>query len=125
VLDSILRARLEGRGAKSIRIVACISVGSGFWPGQLAKPFNNGDTLHCYRYGDIAMRKRLATARPPGNAGMNLKERTHASNHPEPLHQDRTPDAIAAMKQFSEALLCSTCGPDGDVKAKVLFSRNR
>jgi hypothetical protein len=29
-----------------------------------------------------------------------------------------SPDAIAAMKQFSEALLCSTCGPDGDVKAK-------
>jgi hypothetical protein len=29
-----------------------------------------------------------------------------------------SPDAIAAMKQFSEALLCSTCTPDGDVKAK-------
>jgi hypothetical protein len=29
-----------------------------------------------------------------------------------------SPDAIAAMKQFSEALLCSTCAPDGDVKAK-------
>jgi len=27
-------------------------------------------------------------------------------------------DAIAAMKQFSEALLCSTCAPDGDAKAK-------
>jgi hypothetical protein len=26
-----------------------------------------------------------------------------------------SPDAIAAMKQFSEALLCSTCDPDGDV----------
>jgi len=26
-----------------------------------------------------------------------------------------SPDAIAAMKQFSEALLCSTCAPDGDV----------
>jgi integrase len=29
-----------------------------------------------------------------------------------------SPDAIAAMKQFSEALLCSTCAPEGDVKAK-------
>jgi hypothetical protein len=29
-----------------------------------------------------------------------------------------SPDAIAAMKQFSEALLCSTCAPDGDVKVK-------
>ena len=29
-----------------------------------------------------------------------------------------SPDAIAAMKQFYEALLCSTCAPDGDVKAK-------
>ena len=29
-----------------------------------------------------------------------------------------SPDAIAAMKQFSEALLCSTCAPDGDIKAK-------
>jgi integrase len=29
-----------------------------------------------------------------------------------------SPDAIAAMKQFSEALLCPTCTPDGDVKAK-------
>jgi integrase len=28
------------------------------------------------------------------------------------------PDAIAAMKQFSEALLCCTFAPDGDVKAK-------
>src|SRR5260370_37773188 len=27
-------------------------------------------------------------------------------------------DAIAAMKQFFEALLCSTFAPDGDVKAK-------
>jgi hypothetical protein len=29
-----------------------------------------------------------------------------------------SPDAIAAMKQFSEALLCSTFAPDRDVKAK-------
>jgi hypothetical protein len=30
-----------------------------------------------------------------------------------------SPDAIAAMKQFSEALLCSTCGaPDGDIEVK-------
>jgi hypothetical protein len=29
-----------------------------------------------------------------------------------------SPDAIAAMKQFSEALLCSTFAPDGDVKVK-------
>jgi integrase len=29
-----------------------------------------------------------------------------------------SPDAIAAMKQFSEALLCSTCDPDGDIKVK-------
>ena len=29
-----------------------------------------------------------------------------------------SPDAIADMKQFSEALLCSTFDPDGDVKAK-------
>ena len=29
-----------------------------------------------------------------------------------------SPDAIAAMRQFSEALLCSTFAPDGDVKAK-------
>jgi hypothetical protein len=29
-----------------------------------------------------------------------------------------SPDAIAAMKQCSEALLCSTFAPDGDVKAK-------
>ena len=29
-----------------------------------------------------------------------------------------SPDAIAAMKQFSEALLCSTYAPDGDIKAK-------
>ena len=29
-----------------------------------------------------------------------------------------SPDAIAAMKQFSEALLCSTCAPDGDIKVK-------
>jgi len=29
-----------------------------------------------------------------------------------------SPDAIAAMKQFSEALLCSTCAPDGDIKTK-------
>src|SRR5207237_681043 len=29
-----------------------------------------------------------------------------------------SPDAIAAMKQFSEALLCSACAPDGDIKAK-------
>ena len=28
------------------------------------------------------------------------------------------PDAIAAMKQFSEALLCSTSAPNGEVKAK-------
>jgi integrase len=27
-------------------------------------------------------------------------------------------DAITAMKQFSEALLCSTCAPDGDIKVK-------
>jgi hypothetical protein len=30
-----------------------------------------------------------------------------------------SPDAIAAMKQFSEALLCSACDPDGDIKVKV------
>jgi integrase len=29
-----------------------------------------------------------------------------------------SPDAIAAIKQFSEALLCSTYAPDGDVEAK-------
>jgi integrase len=29
-----------------------------------------------------------------------------------------SPDAIAAMRQFSEALLCSTCAPDGDLKPK-------
>jgi integrase len=29
-----------------------------------------------------------------------------------------SPDAIAATKQFSEALLCSTCAPDGDIKTK-------
>ena len=29
-----------------------------------------------------------------------------------------SPDAIAAMKQFSEALLCSTCAPDGDIEVK-------
>jgi hypothetical protein len=29
-----------------------------------------------------------------------------------------SPDAIAAMKQFSEALLCSTFAPDGGVKAE-------
>jgi integrase len=28
-----------------------------------------------------------------------------------------SPDAIAAMKQFSEALMCSACAPDGDLKA--------
>jgi integrase len=27
-------------------------------------------------------------------------------------------DAVAAMKQFSEALLCSTCAPDEPSKAK-------
>src|SRR2546430_8876766 len=27
-----------------------------------------------------------------------------------------SPDAIAAMRQFSEALLCSTCAPQGDLK---------
>ena len=26
-----------------------------------------------------------------------------------------SPDAIAAMRQFSEALLCSTCAPDGGI----------
>ena len=30
-----------------------------------------------------------------------------------------SPDAIAAMRQFSEALLCSTCAPDGSVKPKT------
>ena len=29
-----------------------------------------------------------------------------------------SPDAIAAMRQFSEALLCSNCAPDGDLKLK-------
>ena len=29
-----------------------------------------------------------------------------------------SPDAIAAMKQFSEALLCSACAPDVDIKVK-------
>jgi len=29
-----------------------------------------------------------------------------------------SPDAIAAMRQFSEALLCSTCAPDGGLKPK-------
>lgn len=29
-----------------------------------------------------------------------------------------SPDAIAAMRQFSEALLCSACAPDGGVKAR-------
>jgi integrase len=29
-----------------------------------------------------------------------------------------SPDAIAAMKQLSEALLCSICTSDGDAKAK-------
>lgn len=29
-----------------------------------------------------------------------------------------SPDAVAAMKQFSEALLCSACAPDGGVKAQ-------
>jgi hypothetical protein len=29
-----------------------------------------------------------------------------------------SPDAIAAMKQLSEALLCSTFAPDGGVKAE-------
>ena len=29
-----------------------------------------------------------------------------------------SPDAIAAMKQFSEASLCSTFAPDGGVKAE-------
>jgi len=29
-----------------------------------------------------------------------------------------SPDAIAAMRQFSEALLCSACAPDGNAKAK-------
>src|SRR6267154_4101665 len=42
----------------------------------------------------------------------------YSSDHTEPLHQDRFSRAIAAMKQFSEALLCSTFAPDGDVKAK-------
>ena len=28
-----------------------------------------------------------------------------------------SPDATAAMKQFSEILLCSACAPDGDIKA--------
>jgi hypothetical protein len=40
----------------------------------------------------------------------------HGSNHPEHYIKTASPDAIAAMKQFSEAL--STCIPDGDVKAK-------
>jgi integrase len=29
-----------------------------------------------------------------------------------------SPDAVAAMKQFSETLLCSTCAPDGSLKVK-------
>jgi hypothetical protein len=29
-----------------------------------------------------------------------------------------SPDAIAAMKQFSEALLCSTCVPGEGIRAK-------
>ena len=29
-----------------------------------------------------------------------------------------SPDAIAAMELFFEALLCSTCAPDGDIKVK-------
>jgi integrase len=29
-----------------------------------------------------------------------------------------SPDAIAAMRQFSKALLCSTCAPDGDLRPK-------
>jgi hypothetical protein len=29
-----------------------------------------------------------------------------------------SPDAIAAMRQFSEALLCSTCAPGEDLKVK-------
>jgi hypothetical protein len=37
-----------------------------------------------------------------------------------------SPDAIAAMKLFSEALLCSTCVFQmGTSRLRVLFSRNR
>jgi integrase len=34
-----------------------------------------------------------------------------------------SPDAIAAMKQFSEALLCSTCAPDGSLRVKSAMQR--
>jgi len=40
----------------------------------------------------------------------------HSNVATTPNHYIKTasPDAIAAMKQFSEALMCSACAPDGE-----------
>jgi hypothetical protein len=38
-----------------------------------------------------------------------------AQNH---YIETASPDAIAAMKQFSETLTCSACAPDGNFKAQ-------
>jgi prolyl-tRNA synthetase len=42
----------------------------------------------------------------------------HGSNHTEPLHQNRIARCDSAMRQFSEALLCSTCAPNDGNKVK-------
>ena len=44
--------------------------------------------------------------------------RSHHQNH---YIKTGSPDAIAAMRQFSEALLCSTCAPEeGDTRTGTL-----
>jgi len=47
-----------------------------------------------------------------------LNDMRNAKNLIGILESVATTQPIAAMKQFSEALLCSTFAPDGDVKAK-------
>jgi hypothetical protein len=42
----------------------------------------------------------------------------YSSNTQNHYIKTASPDAIAAMKQFSEALLCSACAPDGSMKVK-------
>lgn len=68
--------------------------------------------------------------------GTHLKTEQIGTAHPSIAHSDfstvatsqnhyiktASPDAMAAMKQFSEALLCSTFAPDRASRLRVLFS---
>jgi len=85
-----------------------------FWSGVTTKP---GATVATRPFHSL----RIGSIRVDDSVIQRILRHSTVATTQNHYIKTASPDAIAAMRQFSEALLCSTCAPDGDIKAKGSF----